>query len=105
MIIESIAKEAADEPAPEWQRELIRERAKEYRRNPEGGEDVRSIRAHYDQKRRGLGREFVARLFRVARRVAEFPESFFEIEEGVRWDMTRQFPFKVFFMPGEARSR
>lgn len=68
---------------------------------PSAKADVLSAFSYYEEVGPGLGTEFVHQIYVLMDRIAQFPNSFPEIEPGIRWGLTKQFPFKVFFMPGE----
>lgn len=51
MIIESIAQDAANDPPPEWHREIIRERLKRHRENPHEGIPVEEALASLGKRK------------------------------------------------------
>jgi plasmid stabilization system protein ParE len=63
--------------------------------------DVRSAFLFYQGRREGLGHEFKERVREAFVLIREHPQAFAQIEPGVRWAMTNQFPFKVYFLADE----
>ncbi len=62
--------------------------------------EVRQAGKFYERQRRGLGLEFRDRLREALRLIREHPEAFPEIVAGVRWVLTKQFPYKIYDLPG-----
>jgi plasmid stabilization system protein ParE len=67
--------------------------------------DIREIVAYYDEQRISWGDQFVVRLKESFRQLRAFPNSFPEIEQGVRAAPLAQFPFKVYYRVFEREIR
>lgn len=67
---------------------------------PEVGQDIREAFDWYDQRREGLGREFLLSLKAALAEVRRSPESFRAVDGQVRRALTRRFPYAVFFVTG-----
>jgi toxin ParE1/3/4 len=60
--------------------------------------------AWYDEKRRGLGQQFIASLDVVMERISHHARSFPVVEHGIRKAILRRFPYVVFFELGNDRA-
>ena len=56
-----------------------------------------AARAWYDERRAGLGDDWVAALEDVVDLVSEFPEAFPPIAAGLRRAMLRRFPYSMYY--------
>jgi len=63
----------------------------------EAAADVEAARAWYDERRTGLGDEFVGSLERAIELVMAFPDAFPEISVGHRRALLRRFPYAVYY--------
>lgn len=63
--------------------------------------DVQAAFEFYQSRREGLGLEFRQRFRQAMRLIREHPSAFPAIVDGVRWARTKQFPYKIYFLPDE----
>jgi plasmid stabilization system protein ParE len=63
----------------------------------EAASDVASAREWYDERRPGLGVEFVRSLEGAVSMMSEFPEAFPEIGAGHRQAILRRFPYFLYY--------
>ena len=63
--------------------------------------DVREAALWYEDKRGGLGSEFVLELDALYERTLQNPRLFPEIGEGARRALLRRFPYAIYFVAGE----
>ena len=64
---------------------------------PEAQQDLIAARDWYDDKRYGLGDDFVAEVTECFERLAEMPEMFAPIWEDVRNCRTHRFPYMIYY--------
>jgi plasmid stabilization system protein ParE len=60
-------------------------------------DEFESAAAWYEERRRGLGEEFVAEISDAIERAAEHPERYPLVFGDVRRTVSRRFPFAVYF--------
>ena len=77
----------------------------EVRIRPEAERDVRTAFSWYEKQRTGLGRELVAELDAVYKRLCENPYLYADIRNGVRRAIVRRFPYAVFYLVAEPEVR
>jgi plasmid stabilization system protein ParE len=65
---------------------------------PEAEADVAEAFAWYEERRSGLGQEFLEEVERCFERIRELPESYVRIYGRYRRALTRRFPYKVFYV-------
>jgi plasmid stabilization system protein ParE len=67
------------------------------RLRPEVVIDLSEAAAWYNDRRRGLGQEFVEAAYTAFDAIAERPESFPVVHKGVRRALMKRFPFAIYF--------
>lgn len=65
---------------------------------PEAEADLLNAFASYEQRRSGLGLQFLAVVNTAFERIAEMPEQFPIVHRDIRRALTKRFPFAVFFI-------
>ncbi len=68
---------------------------------PEAERDVEQAYEWYEERRLGLGREFLDELDVVYERIARFPLLYAEVYRGLRRAPVRRFPLGVFYFFNE----
>jgi toxin ParE1/3/4 len=68
---------------------------------PEAERDVEQAYEWYEERRPGLGREFLDELDVVYERIARFPLLYAEVYRGLRRAPVRRFPLGVFYFFNE----
>ena len=66
---------------------------------PRAQAEVRQAFKFYQRRQPGLGHQFRDRVRETTRLIGEHPDAFPEVVPGVRWVLTKQFPYKVYFLP------
>ena len=64
---------------------------------PEAEQDMAEARDWYEERRDGLGAEFLTAVEKVFVRISEFPESYAAEYRGVRRAGMRRFPYVVYY--------
>jgi toxin ParE1/3/4 len=60
--------------------------------------DIRAAFEFYEERHPGLGDDFREQIRLAVQKIGEHPNSYPEIEGGVRWALAYRFPFKLFFL-------
>jgi plasmid stabilization system protein ParE len=71
---------------------------------PEAEADLAEAFDWYDERRAGLGDEFLAEVDAVFEKVIEHPLRFAVLYRDVRRALVRRFPYKVFFCIGDNKA-
>lgn len=64
----------------------------------QAADDLRDARAWYEERRAGLGDEFMEAIARVLERVDRTPEQFPILHRTVQRALVRRFPYAIFFV-------
>lgn len=68
---------------------------------PEAEQDIAEVRNWYEQRRAGLGREFLEAVNARIRLVQRNPEAFAFVHESYRRALVERFPYMVFYEASE----
>ena len=67
--------------------------------------EVREAASWYEERRQGLGEEFLAEIGRVVRSVSENPKLHPAQYRGIRCALSRRFPYSIFYRIEQQRMR
>ena len=65
---------------------------------PRAQEDLKNARDWYNERRLGLGGEFLREVNDAVQRVASMPESYQLVEQGIRRALVRRFPYSLYYL-------
>lgn len=65
--------------------------------HPEAESELASAALYYDERRLGLGDEYLREMQRLIDFVLRHPEAGAPVEEGVRWLLSKRFPYAVVY--------
>ena len=66
---------------------------------PEARADIREARKQYEERRAGLGGEFLAAVRSALERVEKYPLQFARVRGEVRRARLQRFPYAIFYIP------
>lgn len=64
---------------------------------PEAARDIEEAFSWYEERRPGLGQEFISELDSICERISQTPYIYADIYRGVRRAIVRRFPWAVFY--------
>ena len=71
------------------------------RLRPEAEADLEDAARWYEDRRRGLGSEFLDEVLSTLRAIAERPDRYARVEGAIRRAVTARFPFGIFYVVEE----
>ncbi len=72
---------------------------RDYTFHPQALEEFKAEVLRYEEIAPGLGRDFSEQVFTVIDLICRFPDAGAPVDEGVRFVLTKRFPFVIYYEP------